>query len=142
MSKTIEDTLTRFSPYQTHDGEDYMNGEQLQHFKEVLLQWRQDLLKGVEQTVQQMQTGALHFPDPNDRASQEEEFTLELRARDRERKLIRKIDESLKAVELGHYGFCEACGAEIGLARLSARPTATLCIDCKTLAEVREKQKT
>jgi len=98
------------------------------------------LMKEVDRTVHHMQDDAANFPDPNDRATQESEFSLELRARDRERKLIKKIDESLKEIESGSYGFCESCGIEIGIRRLEARPTATLCIDCKTLDEIREKQ--
>jgi DnaK suppressor protein len=94
----------------------------------------------VDRTVHHMQDDAANFPDPNDRATQESEFSLELRTRDRERKLIKKIDESLKEIESGDYGFCESCGIEIGIRRLEARPTASLCIDCKTLDEIREKQ--
>ena len=94
----------------------------------------------VDRTVSHMKDEAANFPDPNDRATQESEFSLELRTRDRERKLIKKIDESLKEIESGDYGFCEACGIEIGIRRLEARPTASLCIDCKTLDEIREKQ--
>ncbi len=94
----------------------------------------------VDRTVHHMQDDASNFPDPNDRASQESEFSLELRTRDRERRLIKKIDESLKEIESGDYGFCESCGIEIGIRRLEARPTASLCIDCKTLDEIREKQ--
>jgi len=90
--------------------------------------------------VHHMQDDAANFPDPNDRATQESEFSLELRTRDRERKLIKKIDDSLKEIESGDYGFCESCGIEIGIRRLEARPTASLCIDCKTLDEIREKQ--
>jgi len=94
----------------------------------------------VDRTLHHMQDEAANFPDPNDRATQESEFTLELRTRDRERKLIRKIDESLTTLDSGDYGYCETCGIEIGIRRLEARPTATLCIDCKVLDEIREKQ--
>jgi DnaK suppressor protein len=94
----------------------------------------------VDRTVHHMQDDAANFPDPNDRATQESEFSLELRTRDRERRLIKKIDDSLKEIESGDYGFCESCGIEIGIRRLEARPTASLCIDCKTLDEIREKQ--
>ena len=97
-------------------------------------------MEEVDRTVHNMQDEAANFPDPNDRATQESEFSLELRTRDRERKLIKKIDESLKSIETGEYGFCETCGIEIGIRRLEARPTATLCIDRKTLDEIREKQ--
>jgi DnaK suppressor protein len=126
--------------YVAEENEEYMNSKQLEHFKKILLQWRKELVNDVERTVHHMQDEAANFPDPNDRASQEEEFTIELRTRDRERKLIKKIDESLLTVKSGDYGFCEACGAEIGVRRLEARPTATKCIDCKTLDEIREKQ--
>ena len=94
----------------------------------------------VDRTVHHIQDDAANFPDPNYRATQESEFSLELRTRDRERRLIKKIDDSLKEIESGDYGFCESCGIEIGIRRLEARPTATLCIDCKTLDEIREKQ--
>jgi len=97
-------------------------------------------MEEVDRTLDQMQDEAANFPDPNDRATQESEFTLVLRTRDRERKLIKKIDDSLKTLELGDYGFCETCGVEIGIRRLEARPTATLCYDCKVLDEIREKQ--
>ncbi len=117
-----------------------MNEEQLKHFESILKNWKAQLMEEVDRTVHHMQDDAANFPDPNDRATQESEFSLELRTRDRERKLIKKIDESLKAIESGDYGYCETCGIEIGIRRLEARPTATLCIDCKTLDEIREKQ--
>lgn len=98
-------------------------------------------MEEVDRTVHHMQDEATNFPDPNDRASQESEFSLELRTRDRERKLIKKIDEATSRLDNGEYGFCDACGVEIGIRRLEARPTATLCIDCKTLDEIREKQR-
>ena len=98
-------------------------------------------MEEVDRTVHHMQDDAANFPDPNDRATQEEEFALELRTRDRERKLIKKINESLSDLDAGTYGYCETCGVEIGVKRLEARPTATLCIDCKTLDEIREKQR-
>ena len=129
-----------FTPYQPAKDEEYMSDGQLEHFKDLLLQWKSRLINEVDQTVTHMKDDASNFPDPNDRASQEEEFSLELRTRDRERKLIKKIDESLRDIESGDYGFCESCGVEIGLRRLEARPTATQCIDCKTLEETREKQ--
>ena len=118
----------------------YMNPAQVEHFREQLINWKQSLMEEVERTVHHMQDEASNFPDPNDRATQEEEFALELRTRDRERKLIRKIDESLMMLDSGDYGYCEICGGEIGIQRLEARPTATLCIDCKTLDEIKEKQ--
>lgn len=126
--------------YQAADGEEYMNDAQLAHFRHMLLEWKQNLLEEVGRTVNHMQDEATAFPDPNDRATQEEEFSLELRTRDRERKLLKKINESLAQIESGDYGYCEACGVEIGLPRMQARPTATLCIDCKMLEEVREKR--
>jgi len=116
-----------------------MNEKQSEHFKHILLAWKTELMEEVDRTVHQMQDDAANFPDPSDRASQESEFAMELRARDRERKLIKKIDESLSDAESGDYGFCEQCGIEIGIRRLEARPTATLCIDCKTLDEIKEK---
>lgn len=134
------ENYTDFTPYTPIEGEEYMSEQQHQHFRTILLQWRQQLLEEMTRTVHHMQDDAANFPDPNDRASQEEEFTLELRTRDRERKLIKKIDESLQALESGEYGYCVACGVEIGIRRLEARPTATKCIDCKTLDEIREKQ--
>ena len=138
-SATISSTL-HFKPYQLEKGEEYMNEKQLAHFEKILRAWKQELMNEVDRTVDHMRDEAGNFPDPNDRATQEEEFSLELRTRDRERKLIKKIDESLAVLESGDYGYCEACGIEIGLRRLEARPTATLCIDCKTLDEIREKQ--
>jgi DnaK suppressor protein len=129
-----------FRPYVEQEGEEYMNEAQLKHFETILNNWKVELMKEVDRTVHHMQDDAANFPDPNDRATQESEFSLELRARDRERRLIKKIDEALKEIESGSYGFCESCGIEIGIRRLEARPTATLCIDCKTLDEIREKQ--
>lgn len=129
-----------YMPYERSVGEDYMNGAQIAHFREILTAWRRELMEEVDRTVHHLKDDAGTFPDPNDRATQEEEFALELRTRDRERKLIRKIDESLSALDGGDYGYCEICGVEIGVQRLEARPTATLCIDCKTLDEIRERQ--
>ena len=130
-----------FKPYSEVKAEEYMNPRQVAHFQKILLGWRQQLMEEVERTVHHLQDDAGNFPDPNDRATQEEEFALELRTRDRERKLIKKINDALGALETGDYGFCEMCGVEIGIRRLEARPTATLCIDCKTLDEIREKQR-
>jgi DnaK suppressor protein len=130
-----------FTPYEEKKGEDYMNEKQLKHFETLLKNWKASLMEEVDRTVHHMQDDAANFPDPNDRATQESEFSLELRTRDRERKLIKKIDEALDAIESGDYGYCETCGIEIGIRRLEARPTATLCIDCKTLDEIREKQR-
>ncbi|MDD5275365.1 MAG: RNA polymerase-binding protein DksA [Methylovulum sp.] len=129
-----------FKPYQASPDEEYMNEAQLSHFDTILRNWKSELMREVDRTVHHMQDDAANFPDPNDRATQESEFSLELRTRDRERKLIKKIDEALKEIESGDYGYCESCGIEIGIRRLEARPTATLCIDCKTLDEIREKQ--
>lgn len=140
MSDEKTPSPSDFVPYVLNQDEEYMNEKQREHFRVILLRWKEKLVNSVERTVQQMQYDAANFPDLNDRATQEEEFTIELRTRDRERKLIRKIDEALRAIQLDDYGFCEACGAEIGIRRLEARPTATKCIDCKTLDERREKQ--
>ena len=126
--------------YQEKKGEEYMNDKQLAHFRNILLAWKLGLMEEVDRTVHHMQDDAANFPDPNDRATQESEFSMELRARDRERKLIKKIDESIRNLESDEFGYCEACGVEIGVKRLEARPTATLCIDCKILDEIREKQ--
>lgn len=127
-------------PYKEKRGEEYMNEDQRAHFRELLLAWKRQLMEEVDRTVHHMKDDAGNFPDPADRATQESEFSLELRARDRERKLIRKIDETLKRLDQDDYGFCDSCGVEIGIRRLEARPTATLCYDCKTLDEIREKQ--
>lgn len=130
-----------FTPYEEKDGEEYMNPDQVEHFRNILTGWKRDLMEEVDRTVHHMQDDAANHPDPADRATQEEEFSLELRTRDRERKLLKKIDESLKVLDSGDYGYCESCGVEIGIRRLEARPTATLCFDCKTLDEIREKQR-
>jgi DnaK suppressor protein len=127
-------------PYSPYEGEEYMNERQKAHFRRMLLAWKRNLMEEVDRTVHHMKDEAANFPDPNDRASQESEFSLELRARDRERKLIKKIDETLAKIENDEYGYCDSCGIEIGIRRLEARPTASLCIDCKTLDEIREKQ--
>ena len=132
--------VLEFKPYKPKRGEEYMNDAQTAHFRGILLAWKFKLMEEVDRTLHHMQDEAANFPDPNDRATQESEFTLELRTRDRERKLIRKIDEAIMSLEGGDYGFCEACGIEIGIRRLEARPTATLCYDCKVLDEIREKQ--
>jgi DnaK suppressor protein len=128
------------APYKEKRGEEYMNDEQIAHFRDILLTWKRELMEEVDRTVHHMQDDAANFPDPNDRATQESEFSMELRARDRERKLIKKIDESIRNLDNDEFGYCEACGVEIGIRRLEARPTATLCIDCKILDEIREKQ--
>jgi len=133
-------TISGFEPYVTTKDEEYMGKPMRAHFVKILNKWKQDLMQEVDRTVDHMKDEAANFPDPADRASQEEEFALELRARDRERKLIKKIDKTLQLIEDEEYGWCESCGIEIGLRRLEARPTADLCIDCKTLAEIKEKQ--
>ena len=126
------------APYKEKKGEEYMNDAQVAHFRNILRSWKMSLMEEVDRTVHHMQDDAANFPDPNDRATQESEFSMELRARDRERKLIKKIDESINHLENDEFGYCEACGVEIGVKRLEARPTATLCIDCKILDEIRE----
>ncbi len=127
-------------PYVPNKGERYMSARQRAHFKELLSVLRGELSADIERTVHTMQDEATVFADPNDRASQESDIAIELRNRDRERKLIRKIDQTVLRIDADDYGFCESCGAEIGLKRLEARPTATLCFDCKTLEEMRERQ--
>jgi DnaK suppressor protein len=134
------DTLRKFPPYVPKKGEEYMSAQQRAHFKQVLGAVRDDLSADIERTVHTMQDEATVFADPNDRASQESDIALELRNRDRERKLIKKINETIARIDAEDYGYCNSCGAEIGLQRLEARPTATLCIDCKTLEEMRERQ--
>ncbi len=129
-----------FTPYKPKRGEEYMNEKQREHFKHILRNWKAELMQEVDRTVSHMKDEAANFPDPADRATQEEEFSLELRTRDRERKLIKKIDATMERIEQDDYGFCDACGVEIGIKRLEARPTANLCIDCKTLDEIKERQ--
>lgn len=129
----------KFEPYKMHSSEEYMNEQQLQHFTEILHDWKQDLMMEVDHTISEMKEADV-LADLNDRATQEETFNLELRARDRERKLIKKIETALNKIKHHEYGYCDSCGVEIGVRRLEARPTATLCIECKTLAEIREKR--
>ena len=119
--------------------EPYMDAEQLQHFKSLLWQWKRELMEEVDHTITEMKEAGV-MADPNDCATQEETFSLELRTRDRERKLLKKIEEALQKIEDEEYGYCDTCGVEIGVRRLEARPTATLCIDCKTLDEIKEKR--
>ena len=133
-------TDVNFAAYTFVEGEEYMNDNQRKHFDAILSEWRGKLMEEVDRTVHHMQDEAANFPDPNDRATQESEFAMELRTRDRERRLIKKINESLDLLDDNEYGYCEQCGVEIGVRRLEARPTANLCIDCKTLDEIREKQ--
>ena len=140
QAKQQQPTISGFEPYKEVPGEEYMGKPKRAHFTKVLNKWKQDLMQEVDRTVDHMKDEAANFPDPADRASQEEEFALELRARDRERKLIKKIDKTLQLIEDEEYGWCESCGVEIGVKRLEARPTADMCVDCKTLAEIKEKQ--
>lgn len=132
--------LAGVTPYQLGKNEDYMDDAQIEHFRKILKAWHTQIMEEAERTKSQMQDDVTNFADPADRATQEEEFSLELRNRDRERKLLKKIEQTLLKLDTGDYGYCDACGIEIGLKRLEARPTADLCIDCKTLAEIREKQ--
>ena len=140
MANTAPVEHTAFKPYKEKKGEEYMSEAQIQHFTDILQAWKAELMTEVDRTVDHMKDEAANFPDPADRATQEEEFSLELRTRDRERKLIKKIDDTLTLMSNGEYGYCETCGVEIGLRRMEARPTATQCIDCKSHDEIKEKQ--
>ena len=135
----LTESFQNFTPYKAKKSEAYMSEGQQEHFRSILLDWKSQLMEEVDRTVSHMKDEAANFPDPADRATQEEEFSLELRTRDRERKLIKKIESTLELIDDEDYGFCESCGIEIGIKRLEARPTATLCIDCKTLDEIKEK---
>ena len=139
-SATVDSQFRNFTPYEPKKSEIYMSEEQLAHFKQILNNWRLELMEEVDRTVHHMQDEAANFPDPADRATQEEEFSIELRTRDRERKLIKKIDQTIERLDQEDYGYCDTCGIEIGLRRLEARPTATQCVDCKSLDEIKEKQ--
>ena len=130
-NQSLLDGAGHFTPYVEKSGEEYMNPRMSEHFRAILKSWKNELMEEVDRTMHHM----------HDRASQESEFAMELRARDRERKLLKKIAESLDLMDEEEYGYCESCGVEIGVRRLEARPTATLCIDCKTLDEIREKQR-
>ena len=129
-----------FKPYKAKRGEAYMNDKQLQHFRKLLTAWKKELIEEVDRTVLHMKDDASNFPDPNDRATQESEFGLELRTRDRERKLLRKINSALQRIEEDNYGYCEETGDEIGLGRLQARPVATLCVEAQERRELAERQ--
>src|SRR5688572_11723956 len=129
-----------FTPYQPTRGEEYMNKDQLEHFRQLLLAWKRELMEEVDRTMLHMKDDAANFPDPNDRATQESEFGLELRTRDRERKLLKKIDSALGRIDDGSYGFCEETGDQIGLRRLEARPVATLCVEAQERRELAERQ--
>jgi len=135
-----DDLIHGIKPYVLKKGEKYMNKKQQAHFQSILVAWKKELEEEIERTIDQMRDGGTSAPDPNDRASQETDMSLELRSRDREGKLVKKINEALDRIEDGDYGYCEKCGEEVGVSRLEARPTAELCIDCKTLDEIREKQ--
>ena len=139
-ARLVDSPFKNFIPYEPKRGEAYMDSKQLDHFRDILLKWRLELMEEVDRTVHHMQDEAANFPDPADRATQEEEFSIELRTRDRERKLIKKIDQTVERIEQEDYGYCDTCGVEIGLRRLEARPTATQCVDCKTLDEIKERQ--
>lgn len=139
-SSSTAASMYGIEPYQESADEEYMSAKQMAHFQAILEAWKAELMQEVDRTMSYMQDESSALPDVNDRATQEEEFAIELRTRDRERKLIRKIEQSIRAIEEDDYGYCETCGIEIGLRRLEARPTATQCIDCKTLAEIKEKQ--
>ncbi|NKB77845.1 MAG: RNA polymerase-binding protein DksA [Gammaproteobacteria bacterium] len=138
--KKPEHLIHGVKPYKSKKGEEYMGKPQKAHFDEILRSWLAELTTETSRTVMNMQDETASHPDPTDRASQETDMTLELRGRDRDRKLIKKVESAIGFVESDDFGYCENCGEEIGLKRLEARPTATLCIDCKTLAEIREKQ--
>ncbi len=127
-------------PYKEKAREKYMNPKQVEHFRNILLAWKTNLLDEVSRTINLMQDENINHPDPNDRASQETDMSLELRNRDRERKLLKKIDQTILRVDNQDYGWCDRCGIEIGIRRLEARPTAELCVDCKTLSEIKERQ--
>ncbi len=129
-----------FTPYTPAEGEEYMSEKQLAHFRALLLNWKAELLAEAQRTKDYINEETNALADINDRATQEEEFALALRTRDRERKLVRKIEKSINEIDSGDYGYCETCGTEIGLRRLEARPTATQCIDCKTMSEIKERQ--
>ena len=140
QSLESQPVLKNFVPYKPKKNEVYMNEKQREHFNVILLDWREQLMQEVDRTVHHMQDDAANYPDPADRATQEEEFSLELRTRDRERKLIKKIDSTIELIAQDDYGYCDSCGIDIGIRRLEARPTANKCIDCKTLDEIKEKQ--
>jgi len=139
-SKSADSPFKNFTPYKPKKSEPYMSDAQVEHFRSILNKWRLELMEEVDRTVHHMRDEAANFPDPADRATQEEEFSIELRTRDRERKLIKKIDKTIDSLDQGDFGYCETCGVEIGLRRLEARPTATQCIDCKALDEIKERQ--
>ncbi len=132
--------LASIKPYKLKKNEKYMNADQKKHFQEILARWKEQLQIEQDRTADKIQKNVSHFPDESDRATHEEEFTLELRTRERERKLLSKISESIEDLKSDDYGYCASCGIEIGIRRLEARPTATRCIDCKTIEEIHERQ--
>ena len=138
--KVVEELIHGVKPHKPKRGEPYMGDVQSVHFREILNAWKKELLDDINKTMSVMQDENINLPDPNDRATLETDRSLELRTRDRERKLVKKINDSLVDLDKGDYGYCEDCGVEIGIKRLEARPTANLCIDCKSLNEIREKQ--
>jgi DnaK suppressor protein len=139
-SSVLSGPVKGFTPYQPKRGEEYMNKDQLEHFRQLLMAWKRELMEEVDRTMLHMKDDAANFPDPNDRATQESEFGLELRTRDRERKLLKKIDSALSRIDDGSYGYCEETGDEIGLRRLEARPVATLCVEAQERRELAERQ--
>ena len=138
--QTMGDFTFEIKPYKEKKGEEHMSEGQQAHFRMILEKWRDSLSNKMGATVSHLKDDSHQYADLNDRATQEEEFSLELRTRDREANLAAKINEALKALDEGDYGYCEECGVEIGIRRLEARPTATQCIDCKTLSEIKERQ--
>ena len=140
-AKASETHITPFSftPYEVKEGEEYMNEAQVEHFRRILQNWKGELMREVDRTVHHMQDEAANFPDPNDRATQESEFSLELRTRDRERKLLKKVQQSIARIDSGEYGWCEETGEPIGVPRLLARPTATLSLEAQERREMRQK---
>ncbi|MBZ2279448.1 MAG: RNA polymerase-binding protein DksA [Buchnera aphidicola] len=133
-------SIAGLNAYKNKINEEYMNEDQISHFKKILKTWKNQLKDEINHTLMYIKDKSTNFPDPIDRATQEEEFSLELRNRDRSRKTIKKIEQTLKKIKDKDFGYCDSCGIEIGIRRLEARPTANLCIDCKTLSEIREKQ--
>ena len=140
VTKKIANNKSKIAPYKVKKNEKYMSAAMKRHFIAVLLLWKEHLKEEMQKTFDHLKTKGETYADPVDRASQEEEFAFELRTRDRERKLINKIGISIEKIKQDDYGWCESCGDEIGIKRLEARPTATHCIDCKTLDEIKERQ--
>ena len=139
-ARPVDSPFKNFNPYKVKKNEVFMSDGQLDHFRQILLSWKQELMEEVDRTMNHMQEEAINYPDPTDRAAQEEEFSIELKTRDRERRLIKKIDQTIDRIDQDDYGYCDTCGIEIGLRRLEARPTANQCIDCKSHDELRERQ--